>query len=414
MAESYDYLLLGGGTSCGYAAAAIRSIDKDGSIGIISADSEPPYDRPPFSKNFLTNGDMQISDAHAKEEDFYEKNDIDLMLETEVYSLKPSAQAVETRGGELIHYGKLLYALGSEPVRPPIDGADRINLLRTASNSKHIRSEAVSGKSAVVIGGGWIGVEVAASLRARGVNVELVELSDRVLPKLGSSECAKMVKMQLESLGAKLNLGQAVAAVEADGSVRTKSGDSIPADFVVAGVGARPRLKMGIDAGLAKGEQGLLADATLLSSDPNIWIAGDDVEYPDPIMGHLFRAEHHLHAQWSGDHCGKCMAGEVSPYRKVPYFFSDIGDLSLIFRGDPDAKGRAFVLGSADGPSCTEIVLRDDGRMASFTDVRKDYSAQEPLTGMAEALIDKGISLESQVSAMSDRAFDPAELKSLL
>ncbi|MGI8924392.1 MAG: NAD(P)/FAD-dependent oxidoreductase [Fimbriimonadales bacterium] len=410
MPQSFDYVLLGGGTSCGYAAAAIREIDKSAPIGIISADTEPPYDRPPLSKNYLTKDGMEIADAHSKDVKFYPDNDIDLMLGTEAYSVKTGPRAVELRNGDLIHYGKLLYALGSEPQRPPISGAGRVELLRTAADSHRIKEEAKSGKTAVVIGGGWIGVEVAASLLSRGLKVSLIELADRVLPKLGSAACAEAIRKELEKMGAKVNLGQAVAEVS-DGYVRTKSGDRMPGDIIVAGVGAKPRTKMGDEAGLTMGAQGLLADANLRSSDPNIWLAGDVAEYADEIMGRPFRAEHHLHAKWTGEHAGKSMAGQPAPYHKAPYFFSDIGELSLIFRGDPDAKGRTFQFGAHEAPIISEIVLRDDGRVASFTDLRRDYKAQEPLNDMIGKLIEQEVSVERFAADLGKSDFDPMKLQ---
>ena len=409
MPQSFDYILLGGGTSCGYAAAAIREIDKSAPIGIISADKEPPYDRPPLSKNYLTSDDMEISDAHSKDDKFYPENDIDLMLATEAYRIKTGPRAVELRNGDLIHYGKLLYALGSEPQLPPISGAERVELLRTAEDSHRIKEEATGGKSAVVIGGGWIGVEVAASLLTRGLNVSLIELADRVLPKLGSAVCAEAIRKELEKMGAKVNLGQAVVEVS-DGAVRTKSGDRMPGDLIVAGVGAKPRTKMGEEAGLNMGSQGLLADSTLRSSDSNTWLAGDVAEYADEIMGRPFRAEHHLHAKWTGEHAGKSMAGQPAPYHKAPYFFSDIGELSLIFRGDPDAKGRTFEFGDPKAPMISELVLRDDGKVASFTDLRRDYKTQEPLNDLIEKLIEQKVSVDRFAADLGKSDFDLTRL----
>jgi len=331
------------------------------------------------------------------------------MLATEAYRIKTGPRAVELRNGDLIHYGKLLYALGSEPQLPPISGAERVELLRTAEDSHRIKEEATGGKSAVVIGGGWIGVEVAASLLTRGLNVSLIELADRVLPKLGSAVCAEAIRKELEKMGAKVNLGQAVVEVS-DGAVRTKSGDRMPGDLIVAGVGAKPRTKMGEEAGLNMGSQGLLADSTLRSSDSNTWLAGDVAEYADEIMGRPFRAEHHLHAKWTGEHAGKSMAGQPAPYHKAPYFFSDIGELSLIFRGDPDAKGRTFEFGDPKAPMISELVLRDDGKVASFTDLRRDYKTQEPLNDLIEKLIEQKVSVDRFAADLGKSDFDLTRL----
>lgn len=411
MKPSYDYVLLGGGTSCGYAARGIRELDADGTVAIISADNEPPYDRPPFSKGFLKNDGMDVSDAHANEDDFYTDKNVEVFLNKNASALDLSGKKVRMDDGE-VGYGKLLYALGSEPRRLKIPGGESLWTLRTASDSVRIRKAAQEGAKAVMIGGGYIGTEVAASLAARGVKVTLIESEDRLHRYLPDA-MAKAIREQLESMGIQILTGESVESV--DGRiVKTKGGHEIEADMVIEGVGAIPRLQIAEEAGLAKGKSGLTADAALRSSDPNVWLAGDVVEYPDPIMGHPFRAEHHMHAQWTGLHAGKVMAGATEEYRKAPYFYSDIGPLSFILRGDPEASGRTFDVGSADGPRLSRLVVRDDGRLGSFNDLRTDWSEQEPLVDLAERIIEGNVPVEALVSDMESPGFDPARLGELL
>jgi len=411
MKPSYDYVLLGGGTSCGYAARGIRELDANGTIAIISADSEPPYDRPPFSKGFLKNDGMDVSDAHANEDEFYKQNNIELFLNRRADSLDLARRVVQMTDGE-VEYGKLLYALGSEPRRLNIPGGEMLWTLRTASDGVRIRKAAQKGAKAVMIGGGYIGTEVAASLASRGVNVTLVEAEER-LHRFLPEAMAQAIRVQLESLGIDIHTGERVESVEGR-VVRTKSGSELEADMVIEGVGAVPRTQIAEAAGLQKGGSGLVADATLRSQDPQVWLAGDVVEYPDPIMGRPFRAEHHMHAQWTGQHAGRSMAGATDEYRKAPYFFSDIGPLSFILRGDPEASGRTFDVGSSEDPRLSRLVVRDDGRLASFNDLRKDWGEQEPLVDLAERIIEGNVPVEPLVAAMESPGFDPHRLGELL
>lgn len=415
MPQSFDYVLLGGGTSCGYAAAAIREIDKQLTIGIISADKEPPYDRPPFSKNFLTNDAMEVSDAHSKDDSFYSDNDIVLMLDTEAYAIKAGPRAVELRSGELINYGKLLYAMGSEPRVPNFPGADRVMTLRTAADSARIKEAAKNAKSALIIGGGYIGAEVAASLLARGVRVTLVEMADKVYNSIFSKAASEAVQKELQKMGAEVYTNDSVAEITGSGpySAKTKSGKSIEADIVIAGIGAAPRIRLAKEAELAIGDSGILANASLGTSDPNIWVAGDVAEYPDVVVGRNFRAEHHLHAKWTGQHAGKVMAGEAQEYRKAPYFFSDVGELSLILRGDPEPSGKHIVVGDTDAPQFTEIVLREDGTVATMLDLRRDFKVQDPINDLYEKLIEERKPLGDAAREL-EKSGDPMIAQSVL
>src|SRR5687768_2408134 len=181
MESRYDYVLLGGGTSCGYAARGIRELDKEGSVCIISADNEPPYDRPPFSKGFLKNDAMDVSDAHSNEESFYTENKIEVLLNAEATSIDLEGKSVTLADGTKVAYEKLLYALGSQPKRLGYSGHEQAWTLRTADDSVRIKNAAKDGAKAVIVGGGYIGTEVAASLAARGASVAIIEAG----PKLG-------------------------------------------------------------------------------------------------------------------------------------------------------------------------------------------------------------------------------------
>jgi 3-phenylpropionate/trans-cinnamate dioxygenase ferredoxin reductase subunit len=414
MAKSFDYLLLGGGTSCGYAAAAIREIDGTGTIGIVSADSEPPYDRPPFSKYFLWNDERKIDDFHSKDESFYPANRIELLLERTATSIDALGHTVALEGGEQISYGKLLYALGSDPRRPGIPGGETAWLLRTAADSAQIRQAASKGAKAVLVGAGYIGAELAASLIGRGVEVTLIELGDRVWSRFPSVASAEAIQRQLQSMGATIVTGEGASKIDAGKRVETSSGRVFEGDFVVAGIGAVPRASLAREAGLQASSLGVSADATLRSSDADIWVAGDVADYRDATLGKTYRAEHHLHAKWTGEAAGRAMAGHAVPYLRAPHFFSDVGALSMNLRGFPEHADQSWVLGDPEIPIVTEVFLFADGRVAGLVDVREDYKAQDPICDLFEKLILEGANALPMVKELEDPNFDVLRLAELL
>ena len=235
MESRYDYVLLGGGTSCGYAARGIRELDKQGTVCIISADSEPPYDRPPFSKGYLRNDAMDVSDAHSNEESFYAENKIDVRLNAEATSIDLAEKSVTLADGTEVRYGQLLYALGSQPKRLGYPGSENAWTLRTAADGKRIKDSAKEGANAVIVGGGYIGTEVAASLASRGVKVTIIEAENK-LGRFFPDSMSRAIQAQLESMGVTVVTGDSVAAFE-NGVTKTKNGKEFAADFLVEGVG---------------------------------------------------------------------------------------------------------------------------------------------------------------------------------
>jgi len=413
MKRSYDYLLLGGGTSCGYAAGSIRELDKDSSIGILSADQFPPYDRPPFSKGFLTNDEMKPEDASAKEDSFYEENEIDLILNTKAIALDRAGHRITLENGEEIAYKKLLYALGSSPKPLPIEGSEKVMLLRTASDSEKIREASKSSKSAVIIGGGYIGAEVSASLRKRGIEVTLLEAGPMIWALFPSKHIAAAIQKYLQEIGCEI-ITQDLASRIKDGTVETKSGRIMNADMIIAGIGIEKNLDIAKRAGLSTDEKGVLANSTLRTSDGDIWVAGDIAHFDDVVCQGKYSAEHHLHAKWTGEHVGRCMAGETNDYKKVPYFFSDVGELSMILRGYPERAAKSYVFGDANVPILTEVFLFDDGRIAGVIDLRRDYQAQDPVSELFEKLVLQGAYATPMTHELEKKEFDIMKFASLL
>jgi 3-phenylpropionate/trans-cinnamate dioxygenase ferredoxin reductase subunit len=414
MPAMYDYLLLGGGTSCAYAAAAIRETDQNGSIGIVGASGEPPYDRPPFSKYYLTDASKQISDFHSKDESFYPDNQIDLVLNHRAVNIDRSAKQVEFENGSKIAYGKLLYALGCTP-REFHDHTDQEPMyLRTAEDSKAIRDRIASSKSCVIIGGGYIGTELAASLTARGLKVALIEQADRLQPGFPSRPVADAVRRELESMGVTVVTGEPVSHVYAGRRVITASDHEYSGDFVVAGLGHVHQRDLAKNCGLEMGMRGVRANMKLRTSDPNIWVSGDVAEFDDTVLGDVYIAEHHLHAKATAEHAGRVMAGLDEPFKNVPYFFSDVGPLSIILRGYPERGAQSFVFGNPTSPAITEIFLSSTGRLMGMVDVRRDYKQQDPISEMFENLIKNRVNLSSHIERLNNPNFDLTSLNELV
>ncbi|HXH60225.1 MAG TPA: NAD(P)/FAD-dependent oxidoreductase [Fimbriimonadaceae bacterium] len=375
---TYDYLLLGGGTSCAYAAVKIRERDKDGTVAILGAENEPPYDRPPFSKYYLWDDAKNIDDFHSKDETFYPQNNVELLLGKCATEIDRTAKKVRCGDGSEYGYKKLLYALGSEPRHLPIPGGESAWVLRSAEDSKRIRNAATKGAKAVLIGGGYIGAELASSLAGRGCEVTLIEAGDKAWARFPSSAASSAVTKELKRKGVNLLTGQKVNAIENGNTVKTDDG-SYTGDFVVAGVGASPRIELAAEAGLTPGKSGVLADSRLRTSDQSIWASGDVVEYHDLRIDAPYRIEHHLHAKGSAEHCGMSMAGEDGDYKGLPWFFSDVGDLSMNLRGYPERAARSVLVNDTDEPVVTEVFLFGDGTVAGVVDLRQDYKAQDPI-----------------------------------
>lgn len=412
MSRNFDFLLLGGGTSCAYAAVSIRNHDKDSSVAILGIENEPPYDRPPFTKYFLWNDEKVVSDFHSKDESFYPENNVELLLGRRATAIDLAGKTVTVESGESFGYGRLLYALGSEPSRPPIEGADSAWVLRTSADSARIRAAASPGAIAVIVGAGYIGAELAGSLAGRGCEVILIERGPRVWSGFPSQAVAEAAQRELESKNVRVVTGAAVQAIRDGRAVATDKG-TFEGDFVVLGVGARPSIELANQAGLAVGE-GVLADARLRSSNENVFVAGDVLEYPDPYLGAHYRVEHHLHAKGTADRAGANMAGKAEDYDGVPYFFSDVGDMSMQLRGYPDKASRSFLVSNSDEPLVTEVWLFEDGRIAGFADFRKDYKAQDPLCELFEKLIKARARIGALEADLAKPGFDVSRLGELL
>ena len=329
----YPYLIIGGGMTGAAAANGIRELDDAGVIGLISAEPEPPYDRPPLSKK-LWDGKKEIEEIYVKLH-----GNVQPYFGRRVVALDPAARAVTLDDGAAHTYGRLLLATGGDPRRLPF-GGEHVNYYRTLADYRALRADADRGATFIVIGGGFIGSEVAAALRKRGNAVILVFPEAAISGHIFPARLAATVNETYRAQGVELLAESTVTNIEAgaDGATVTlEDGRRLAADRVVAGIGLVPDVALARAAGLAV-ENGILVDEKLQTTVTGIYAAGDVANYPDAVLGRRRRVEHADAARAMGRAAGRNMAGAGEPYRYLPMFYSDLFDLSYEAVGQCDSR----------------------------------------------------------------------------
>lgn len=320
--RTYDYVIVGGGMVADAAARGIRELDPDGTIGILSADIDPPYTRPALSKKLWTDPDFTWDQVPLGTE---EATGAELRLETLVTSIDREAKTVAIGEGHELGYRRLLLATGSKPREIPAPEDDRVLFFRSADDYRRLRELAAQGGRAVVVGGGYIGAEIAAALVQNGVETELVFPSEVLGDGTFPPGLARRYEQLFRDGGVELRPNARVEEVRTEGNrlhVVLEGGDERPADIVVLGLGVDPVTDLAEQAGLVVNE-GVVVDEHLVTSDDAIWAAGDIASYPDPILGRT-RVEHVDNANEMGSAVGRSMAGERLPYTHTPYFYSAV------------------------------------------------------------------------------------------
>ena len=371
-------VIVGGGAAGLAAAEMLRRKGYAGPVTMISADGDPPVDRPNLSKDFLA-GNAQTDWIPLRPPDWYAEQKVDLVLNSRVTSLDAKQKKISASDGKTYEYGALLLATGADPVQLPIDGATaaQIFYLRSFSDSKAIVAKAASAKQAVVVGASFIGLEVAASLRARNIAVHVVAPEPIPMEKILGSEVGGFVRTLHESHGVKFHLGETVKSVDGN-RVVLSGGGTIDADFIVVGVGVRPSTALAETAGL-KMDRGIAVDEYLRSSAPDIYAAGDAARWPDPHTGEPIRVEHWVVAERQGQTAARNMLGEREKFDLVPFFWSQHYDIPINYVGHAEKWDAIEIDGSIENKDCAVRYKRDGRTLAVATIFRDLESLQAEL-----------------------------------
>ncbi|MCA9983238.1 MAG: FAD-dependent oxidoreductase [Anaerolineales bacterium] len=375
----FNHVIIGGGLAAGYAAQIFGAADlKPDDLAIFSRERVPPYERPPLSKAFLA-GEEKATEILINEPEFYLDKQIHLFLETPVTRVDLAARKLFTADRE-VSFNKLLIATGSRPrtfAQLGTPGADLagIHYLRRLPDARQIRAEIRVAERAVVIGGSFIGLEVASVLARRGLETTLVFPEDRVWAAFFTPEMSRFFSQYYRDKGVTIRAGSVIEAFAGEAgqvqAVQLKDGSAIPADFVVAGIGVQPNIELFEDSPLQLND-GIQVDQYLATNQPDIYAAGDVAEFYDLIFDRQHRLEHWDNAFHQGQHAARMMLGQREPYQRVAYFFSDVFDLSYEFWGDPEEATEVVYRGDMEAESFSVWWLKGQRLVAAFVLNRPD------------------------------------------
>jgi 3-phenylpropionate/trans-cinnamate dioxygenase ferredoxin reductase subunit len=404
-----DFLLIGGGMAASHCAKELRDRSAEGSVLLVGREPEPPYERPPLSKEYLR-GEAERADAYVNPPDWYEQNGVELANGCNVMSLDPEARTVKLQGGEEVGFDKALIATGALVNILRVEGAENegIHYLRAFGNSDAIRADAEAAAHVVLIGGSYIGTEVAASLTAKGAKCSVVAMEDVALSRTFGTDAGHWFEEKLTSHGVEFHGGEELEAFEGDGRVKavvTKSGLSIECDAVVVGAGVRADAMLAERAGLAV-DNGITCDSKLQTSVAGIYAAGDCCSYDSVVHGRRLRVEHWDVAMQQGIHAARNMLGDDADYEVVPYFFSDLADWASLeyvgpayewdeelWRGDREAgEFSVWYLQGGKVAGCLSV-----GRSEDLAEARRMLADGVDVSGARDAIADPDADL-SQIA----------------
>jgi NADPH-dependent 2,4-dienoyl-CoA reductase/sulfur reductase-like enzyme/nitrite reductase/ring-hydroxylating ferredoxin subunit len=378
-----DKIVIVGGGAAGFAAAEMLRREKfGGDIVMLSNDGAAPVDRPNLSKDYLA-GSAPEDWLPLRPDDFYTGAGIDLRLKTQVAAIDPKARQVALADGKTVPYDRLLLATGAEPVRLPIPGADQshVHLLRSLADCQAIIASAKGAKRAVVIGASFIGLEAAAALRTREIEVHVVAPEQRPMERVLGAEMGDFVRALHEEHGVIFHLGDTVAAI--DGKRATlKSGGTLEADLVVVGVGVRPRLALAEQAGLST-DRGVAVNQFLETSIPDIFAAGDIARWPDPHSRQNIRVEHWVVAERQGQIAARNMLGQREPFDAVPFFWSQHYDVPINYVGHAEQWDEIAIDGDIAAKDCL-LRYRSGGRVLAVASIYRDIASLEAELAMEQ------------------------------
>lgn len=374
--DQSNIVILGGGMVAGYAAKQLVELGlPKGELAILSSDNVVPYERPPLSKSFLAGKDSEDA-IKINPEEFYKQHGIELRLQCEVAAVDVKRKRLILKNSQEFGFQKLIIATGARPRTLNIPGSKLQNLfyLRSLSDSKSIRKAAEKVKHVVVIGGGFISMEVAAVLAQKGVEVSMVINDDRLFQRLFSPEMSTFFETYYADKGVRLIKSMSVTEFRGDGivnSVVLRDRPSIPCDLVVAGIGVQPAIEVVAKSGLALGD-GILVNEYLQTSHPDVFAAGDVANYQDVLFAKRRRVEHWDNAVSQGQYLARSLSRDRTPFRHVPYFFSDVFDLSYEYWGDSSSDDQVIHRGNLSSSSFSVWWLHQQRVVAAFAMNRPD------------------------------------------
>ena len=375
-------VIVGAGAAGNAAAETLRREGYAGLVTMIGTEPSVPVDRPNLSKDYLA-GTAPEEWVPLRGQEFYSAQEIELVLGTRVAALDPKARRVQLSDGTSRSYGALILATGAEPVKLTVPGSDKplVHYLRSLADSRAIIASTRGAARAVVVGASFIGLEVAASLRTRGLEVHVVAPEARPLERIMGAELGDFVRALHEEHGVRFHLRHAVGTIE-DGAVVLDDGARLPADLVVAGVGVRPAVALAEQAGL-RVDRGVVVDEYLESSAPGVYAAGDIARWPDPSSGKPIRIEHWVVAERQGQTAARNILGAREPFRAVPFFWSQHYDVCISYVGHAEGWDGVEVAGSIVEKSCL-VAFRTGGRIAAVASISRDRESLR-----AEALLER-------------------------
>ncbi len=370
------YLILGGGMVAGYAAKELveRGLPP-GDLAIVSSDSSLPYERPPLSKGFLAGTETETG-IRINTEDFYREHEIEVSLRREVEGIDANRGFLRFRSGEEHGFDKLVVATGALVRTLDVPGGDLpgVYYLRSLEDSQRIRSRAENAKRAVVVGGGFIGMEVASVLARKGIATTMVLREERIRQQFFTPAMSRFFESYYAQRGVQFIKQANVAELHGNGpltAVKLEGNRTVACDFLVAGIGVRPVIEPLANSGIQL-DDGVLVNEYLETNRPNIYAAGDVANYQDTLFAKRRRVEHWDNAVSQGRHCARALLGERKPFVHVPYFFSDVFDLSYEFWGDPSVADEIVERGDLASPSFSVWWLHRKRAVAAFTMNRPD------------------------------------------
>jgi 3-phenylpropionate/trans-cinnamate dioxygenase ferredoxin reductase subunit len=360
--ETYRYIIVGGGLAAASAVEGIRGLDKEGLILLIGREKHLPYNRPPLSKK-LWFGDKRVEDIFVFDQKFYDQNNVQLRLGTTVMELDARNNKVSDETGTSYRFEKLLLATGGIPRRLSIPGGDLEGIFyyRYLDDYQRLRQQAVAGKSAVVIGGGFIGSEMAAALSMNGVQVTMIFPESYLVQRVFPEGLGRAIQGHYQERGIEIVNGDKPAIFsrqEGKYDVQTENGQHYNADLLVVGIGIQPAVELARGAGLEV-ENGIVVNEYLQTSHPDIYAAGDNALFPYLALGERMRVEHWDNAEDSGEQAGRNMAGENRPYAKMPYFYSDLFEFGYEAVGQVESRLETFADWEKENDTGVIYYLRD-------------------------------------------------------